>query len=49
MGAAYLVIGLFVYFRRGSAHKALHFYILCLVSFIFSCFHYTGKLNNFDK
>ncbi|HZT33597.1 MAG TPA: ATP-binding protein [Bryobacteraceae bacterium] len=49
VGAAYLIIGLFVYFRRGSAHKALHFYIFCLVSFVFSCFHYTGKLNTFDK
>jgi two-component system NtrC family sensor kinase len=49
VGAAYLLIGLFVYFRRGSAHKARHFYILCLVSFIFCCFHYTGKLNGFDK
>ena len=35
VGFAYLVIGLFVYFRRGSAHKALHFYIFCLISFIF--------------
>jgi two-component system, NtrC family, sensor kinase len=49
VGAAYLLIGLFVYFRRGSAHKAQHFFIYCLVSFIFSCFHYTGKLNTFDK
>jgi hypothetical protein len=49
VGAAYLLIGLFVYFRRGSAHKARHFYILCLVSFVFCCFHYTGKLNGFDK
>jgi two-component system, NtrC family, sensor kinase len=49
VGTAYLLIGLFVYFRRGSAHKALHFFIYCLVSFIFSCFHYTGKLNGFDK
>ena len=49
VGAAYLLIGLFVYFRRGSAHKARHFYVLCLVSFIFFCFHYTGKLNGFDK
>src|SRR5205085_2226592 len=48
VGAAYLVIGLFVYFRRGSAQKAQHFYVLCLTSFIFLCFHYTGKLNNFD-
>ncbi|MEO7649051.1 MAG: histidine kinase N-terminal 7TM domain-containing protein, partial [Bryobacteraceae bacterium] len=49
VGAAYLIIGLFVYFRRGSAQKARHFYVLCLVSFIFSTFHYTGKLNGFDK
>lgn len=49
VGAAYLIIGLFVYFRRGSAHKALHFYIFCLIAFIFSTFHYTGKLNTFDQ
>src|SRR3954447_8565208 len=28
VGASYLLIGLFVYFRRGSAHMARHFYIL---------------------
>ena len=49
VGLAYLAIGLFVYFRRGSAHKARHFYVLCLASFIVYCFHYTGKLNGFDK
>jgi len=49
VGFFYLVIGLFVYFRRGSAHKARHFYILCLVSFIAFCFHFTAKLNGFDK
>ena len=49
VGLAYLIIGLFVYFRRASAHKARHFYILCLSSFIFFCFHYTGKLNSFDE
>ncbi|MGA3044919.1 MAG: ATP-binding protein [Bryobacteraceae bacterium] len=49
VGAAYLLIGLFVYYRRGSAHMARHFYVLCLVSFILCCFHYTGKLNGFDK
>jgi two-component system NtrC family sensor kinase len=45
----YLAIGLFVYFRRGSAPRALHFYLLCLSSFILFAFHYTGKLNSFDK
>jgi hypothetical protein len=49
VGAAYLAIGLFVFLRRGTASKAYHFYILCLASFILSTFHYTGKLNNFDK
>ncbi len=49
VGCAYLIIGLFVYFRRGSAQKATHFYVLCLTSFIFLCFHYTGQLNNLDK
>ena len=49
VGCAYLLIGLFVYFRRGSAHKALHFYVLCLASFIFFCSHYTGQLAGFDK
>jgi PAS domain S-box-containing protein len=48
-GLAYLAIGLFVYFRRGNSPKALHFLLLCLVSFVLSTFHYTGKLNNFDK
>jgi two-component system, NtrC family, sensor kinase len=49
VGFTYLIIGLFVYFRRSTAYKAQHFYIFCLVSFIFCTFHYTGKLNNFDK
>jgi PAS domain S-box-containing protein len=49
VGLTYLAIGLFVYFRRGTAYKAQHFYVFCLVSFIFFSFHYTGKLNNFDK
>ena len=49
VGSCYLVIGLFIYFRRGSANKARHFYIFCLASFVFCCFHYTGKLNAFDQ
>ncbi|MFN9301077.1 MAG: histidine kinase dimerization/phospho-acceptor domain-containing protein, partial [Acidobacteriota bacterium] len=49
VGLAYLGIGLFVYFRRESAPKARHFFLLCLCSFLYSCFHYTGKLNTFDK
>ena len=49
VGAVYLAIGLFVYFRRRSAPRALHFFLLCLASFIMSAFHYSGKLNGFDK
>jgi two-component system, NtrC family, sensor kinase len=49
VGIAYLGIGLFVYFRRSTAQGATHFYALCLASFVLSAFHYTGKLNNFDK
>lgn len=49
VGLAYLIIGLFVYFRRSRARHATHFYLLCLASFVLFTFHYTGKLNNFDK
>jgi two-component system NtrC family sensor kinase len=49
VGLGYLIIGLFVYFRRGSAQKARHFYVFCLVSFIFFAFHYTGSLDGFDE
>ncbi len=48
VGFAYLAIGLFVYFRRTSAAKALHFYVLCLCSAIAYTFHYSGFLNTFD-
>jgi two-component system, NtrC family, sensor kinase len=47
-GVAYLLIGLFVYYRRGSAQKAQHFYVLCLTSFAAYTFHYTGNLDAFD-
>jgi len=49
VGIAFLLIGLFVYFRRGVATHATHFYIFCIGSFVLSTFHYTGKLNNFDQ
>ncbi len=49
VGIVYLVIGLFIFFRRGVAQLALHVYVLCLASFVLSTFHYTGKLNDFDK
>lgn len=49
VAAAYLSIGMFVYLRRLGAPRATHFFLLCLLSFILMAFHYTGKLNNFDK
>jgi signal transduction histidine kinase len=49
VGFFYLAIGLFVYYRRTSAAKSLHFFVLCLVSFIAWSFHYSGKLNTFDE
>jgi two-component system NtrC family sensor kinase len=49
VGIAYLLIGLFVYYRRVGAPRSVHFYVLCLASFVLSCFHFTGKLNAFDQ
>jgi PAS domain S-box-containing protein len=44
----YLGIGIYVLLRRWTAPGSTHFYIFCLVSFIFYSFKYTGKLNEFD-
>ncbi len=44
----YLGIGLYVLLRRWTAPGSMHFYIFCLVSFIFYAFKYTGKFNQFD-
>ena len=49
VGAVYMLIGLYVFFRRSNAPHATSFFLLCLASFVLSTFHYTGKLNNFDK
>ncbi len=49
IGFFYLAIGFFVYYRRTSAPKSLHFFLLCLASFAAWCFHYSGKLNAFDE
>ena len=49
VGVVYLLIGLFVYYRRVGAPRSVHFFVLCLASFVLSCFHYTGKLNAFDQ
>ncbi len=44
----YLLIGLYVLFRRWTAPHSTHFYLFCLVSFVLYAFHSTGKLNAFD-
>jgi two-component system, NtrC family, sensor kinase len=49
VGLVYLFIGFFIFARRWSAPRALHFYIFCLISFIFYSFHFSGKLNAFDQ
>jgi len=38
----------YVLMRRWTAPKAGHFYLFCLVSFVFYSFKFTGKLNDFD-
>ncbi len=44
----YLGIGLYVLLRRWTAPSSTHFYLFCLVSFVFYAFKFTGKLNEFD-
>ena len=44
----YLAIGLYVLMRRWTAPGSTHFYVFCLVSFVFYAFKYTGKFNQFD-
>ena len=48
VGLVYLFVGLFIFARRWTASRAVHFYIFCLASFVLFAFHYTGKLNQFD-
>jgi two-component system, NtrC family, sensor kinase len=49
VGLVYLFIGLFIFARRWSAPRAVHFYVFCLVSFILYSFHFTGKWSVFDQ
>ncbi|HWZ42579.1 MAG TPA: ATP-binding protein [Candidatus Saccharimonadales bacterium] len=44
----YLGIGIYVLLRRWTAPMSTHFYVFCLVSFIYYSLHYTGKGNLFD-
>ena len=45
----YLGIGHYVLLRRWSAPKSTHFYVFCLVSFVFYSFHYVGNWSSFDQ
>jgi two-component system, NtrC family, sensor kinase len=49
VGFSYLFIGVFIFLRRWQARRALHFYSICLASFVLYAYSYTGKLNTFDK
>jgi PAS domain S-box-containing protein len=49
IGIAYLLIGLYVLFRRWTAPKSTHFYVFCLASFVLYAFKFTGELDAFDQ
>src|SRR5215475_4682003 len=48
IGLLYFLVGIFVLLKRSRAPHALHFYFVCLVSFVFYAYHATGKFNPFD-
>lgn len=48
IATVYLLIGLYVLFRRWTAPRSTHFYVFCLLSFVLYSFNYTGKFNTFD-
>jgi two-component system, NtrC family, sensor kinase len=45
----YLLIGLYVLFRRWTAPKSLHFFIFCLFSFVAYAFREVGDPGLFDR
>ncbi|QHN03540.1 PAS domain S-box protein [Granulicella sp. WH15] len=45
----YLLIGLYVLFRRWTAPKSVHFYVFCLVSFVLYSFKFTSKFDTLDQ
>ena len=49
IATVYLLIGLYVLFRRWTAPKSTHFYVFCLVSFVLYAFKYTGQFDTFDE
>lgn len=49
IGLIYLIIGLYVLFRRWGAPRSTHFYLFCLVSLALYAIKYTGKLDTLDQ
>ena len=49
IGLIYLLIGLYVLFRRWGAPRSTHFYLFCLVSFAMYSLKYTGELDIRDQ
>lgn len=49
IGLIYLIIGLYVLFRRWGAPRSTHFYLFCLVSFALYAIKYTGKFDTLDQ
>ncbi|HLQ79399.1 MAG TPA: PDZ domain-containing protein, partial [Terriglobia bacterium] len=48
IGLFYFLVGILVLIRRYRAPQAVHFYFVCLVSFVLFVYSFTGKLNSFD-
>jgi PAS domain S-box-containing protein len=48
IGIYFFVAGAFVLIRRFRSAHALHFYFVCLISFVLFAYSYTGKLDAFD-
>ena len=48
IGILHLLVGIFVITNRWRAPHALHFYFVCLISFVLYVFRFTGKFNDFD-
>jgi len=44
----YFCIGIYVLFRRWTAPKSTHFYLFCLVSFVYYSCHFTGQFDGLD-
>ncbi len=48
IAVVYLLIGLYILFRRWTAPKSTHFFVFCLVSFVLYAFKFTGQLDTLD-